>query len=313
MPAQVFHHRDFDAAGGLHLLENRLIFAVHLLGQTGHLLEEIAPLPLLYGHQYRDAGAPPVIVDREAAGVVALLVVSVLEQRLFIVLPPRRFQILIHLLHHVHCGSLAGNNGGGDPEAVGLGHHRDTVVVVSHLSTAGHEGIQKHIILEHPLRRLEERLAAVVEAHVDGRAELFLIVFLCNGRSGKLEVFQHIQQGAPRQLLLGIVIVDALNDNQGAPLGQSRAGVGGLLVGKPHRPEIIAIGDSIVPHAPEKFLTVRAEAADIFSLRSPQRNLGGFLAYTVLQGYLVGEAVLLVLQLGCGRLEGVIRPEDQAV
>ena len=107
--------------------------------------------------------------------------------------------------------------------------------------------------------------------------------------------------------------MDALNDDQRAPLRQGHAGVGSLLVWELHRPEIIAIGDSVVPHAPEKFLTVRAEAADIFSLRSPQRNLGGFLAYTVLQGYLVGEAVLLVLQLGCGRLEGVIRPEDQAV
>ena len=97
------------------------------------------------------------------------------------------------------------------------------------------------------------------------------------------------------------------------PLRQGRAGVGSLLVWELHRPKIVAIGDPVVPHAPEEFLTVRAEAADIFSLRSPQRNLGGFLAYTVLQGYLVGEAVLLVLQLGCGRLEGVIRPEDQAV
>ncbi len=196
---------------------------------------------------------------------------------------------------------------------MGLGHHRDTVVVVIHLSAAGHEGIQKHIILKHPLRRLEERLTAVVEAHVDGRAELLLIVFLGNSRPGKLEVFQHIQQGAPRQLLISIVIVDALNDDQGTPLGQSRASVGGLLVGEPHRPEIVAIGDPVVTHSPEEVLTVRAEAAGIFSLRSLQGNLGGFLAYTVLQGDLVGEAVLLILQLGRGRLEGVIRPEDQAV
>ncbi len=196
---------------------------------------------------------------------------------------------------------------------MGLGHHRDTVVVVSHLPAAGHEGIQKHIILEHPLRCLEERLAAVVEAHVDGRAELLLIVFLCNGWPGKLEVFQHIQQRPPRQLLIAIVIVDALNDDQRAPLRQGRAGVGSLLVWELHRPKIVAIGDPVVPHTPEEFLTVRAEAADIFSLCSLQGNLGGFLAYTVLQGYLVGEAVLLILQLGRGRLEGVIRPEDQAV
>ena len=107
--------------------------------------------------------------------------------------------------------------------------------------------------------------------------------------------------------------MDALNDDQRAPLRQGHAGVGSLLVWELHRPKIVAIGDPVVPHAPEEFLTVRAEAADIFSLCSPQRNLGGFLAYTVLQGYLVGEAVLLILQLGCGRLKRIVRPEDQAV
>ena len=53
---------------------------------------------------------------------------------------------------------------------MGLGHHGDSVIVVVHLPAAGHEGIQKHIVLKHPLGGLEERLAAVVEAHVDGRA-----------------------------------------------------------------------------------------------------------------------------------------------
>ena len=126
-------------------------------------------------------------------------------------------------------------------------------------------------------------------------------------------MFYHIQHRPPRQLLVGIFAVDAFDNQQRSTLGQSHGGVGGLIMWKLYCSEVVAVGDPVVSHTPEEVLAVRAEATGIFSLGPLQRNLGGLLAHAVLQGKLVGQSVLLVLQLGCGRLKRVVRLENQAV